>query len=276
MLTVDYERLGLRPGDRLLDLGCGAGRHAFEALRRGARVVAFDYDEAELKDVAGMTAAMAASEDLPPESGAVCTRGDATRLPFPDASFDRVIAAEVLEHIPADGAAVGELARVLRPGGTMAVTVPAWLAERICWALSDDYHAPAVPGGHVRIYTESGLRAKLRTAGLRPGGAHHAHGIHSPYWWLKCAVGPTNDENPLVRAYHKALVWDIAGTPPWARFTRLADRLLSPVIGKSIVVYARKPESPVPSGSGSGTRAPAASQPSARSSQPSRSEVRAS
>ena len=44
MLTVDYDRLGLAPGDLLLDLGSGAGRHAFEAFRRGARVVALDYD----------------------------------------------------------------------------------------------------------------------------------------------------------------------------------------------------------------------------------------
>jgi cyclopropane fatty-acyl-phospholipid synthase-like methyltransferase len=42
VLTADYDRLGLRAGDRLLDLGCGFGRHAFEALRRGARVVACD------------------------------------------------------------------------------------------------------------------------------------------------------------------------------------------------------------------------------------------
>jgi SAM-dependent methyltransferase len=241
MLTVDYDRLGLTPGDRLLDLGCGAGRHAFEALRRGARVVAFDYDEGELKDVAGMAQAMANEEKLPPTSRSTCVRGDATKLPYPDGSFDRVIAAEVLEHIPDDVSAIGELARVLRPGGTMAVTVPAWLAERICWTLSDDYHAPAVPGGHVRIYNESGLRAKLRSAGLQPRGSHHAHGIHSPYWWLRCAVGPTDDHHPLVRAYHSVLVWDIAGTQPWSRFTRLADRILSPVIGKSIVVYARKP-----------------------------------
>jgi SAM-dependent methyltransferase len=241
MLTVNYERLGLAPGDRLLDLGCGAGRHAFEALRRGARVVAFDYDEAELKDVAGMAQAMAAAGDLTGPARSGCVRGDATALPFPDASFDRIIAAEVLEHIVEDEAAIAELARVLRPGGSMAVTVPAWLAERVCWALSDDYHAPAVPGGHVRIYRESALRARLRRAGLRPRGSHHAHGIHSPYWWLKCAVGPTNDENPLVRAYHHALVWDIAGTRPWSRLTRFADQVLSPVIGKSIVVYARKP-----------------------------------
>jgi SAM-dependent methyltransferase len=241
MLTVDYDRLGLAPGDRLLDLGCGAGRHAFEALRRGARVVAFDYDEAELKDVAAMAAAMDQAGDIPPPGGRATTLGDATRLPFPDGSFDRIIAAEVLEHIPDDEAAVRELARVLCPGGTMAVSVPAWLAERLCWALSDQYHAPFVDGGHVRIYTASELRAKLHGAGLEPGHTHRAHGIHAPYWWLRCAVGPTNDQHRLVRAYHQVLLWDIAGTQPWHRYTRLADRVLTAVIGKSIVVYARKP-----------------------------------
>jgi SAM-dependent methyltransferase len=248
MLTVDYDRLGVAPGDRLLDLGCGAGRHAFEALRRGARVVAFDYDEAELKDVAAMAAALDQAGEIPAPGGSATTCGDATRLPFPDGSFDRVIAAEVLEHIPGDEAAIGELARVLRPGGTMAVSVPAWLAERICWALSDEYHAPFVDGGHVRIYSASELRAKLHGVGLEPRHAHHAHGIHAPYWWLRCAVGPSNDEHPLVRAYHQVLLWDIGGTQPWQRFTRLADRVLTPMIGKSIVVYAGKPVVPAPPG----------------------------
>jgi SAM-dependent methyltransferase len=248
VLTVDYDRLRLSAGDRLLDLGCGAGRHAFEALRRGARVTAFDYDEAELKDVAAMASAMAGSGEIGARGASGCARGDATRLPFPDGAFDRIIAAEVLEHIDADAAAIAELARVLRPGGTIAVTVPAWLAERVCWALSDEYHAPFVPGGHVRIYTQAELRAKLRGAGLEPSGAHHAHGIHAPYWWLKCAVGPTEDDHPLVRAYHQALVWDIAGTKPWHTLTRFADRVLTPVIGKSVVLYARKP-APAPASS---------------------------
>jgi hypothetical protein len=93
----------------------------------------------------------------------------------------------------------------------------------------------------VRIYRASDLRAKLRGAGLEPRGAHHAHGIHAPYWWLRCAVGPANDDHRLVRAYHQVLVWDIGGTQPWQRVTRLADRVLTPVIGKSIVIYAHKP-----------------------------------
>ena len=237
MLTVDYGTLGLRAGDRLLDLGCGAGRHAFEALRRGARVTAFDYDEAELKDVAAMASAMADAGDLPAAARSATTRGDATRLPFPDGTFDRIIAAEVLEHIDDDMGAIRELARVLRPGGTMAVTVPAWLAERICWAISDEYHAPFVPGGHLRIYKEGDLRDKLRAAGLEPGFSHHAHALHSPYWWLRCTVGPANEENPFVNWYRRLLEWDITAAPP---VTRWADRLLNPVLGKSVVVYSGK------------------------------------
>ena len=237
MLTVRYETLGVRPGDLLLDLGCGFGRHAFEAARRGATVVALDYAEGELKEVRNTFAAMAEAGEVAPSSLAGTVQGDATRLPFADATFDRVIASEVLEHITDDVAAMGELARVLRPGGTMAVTVPAWMPERVCWALSDEYHAPFVAGGHVRIYRETELREKLRGAGVQPGTSHRAHALHSPYWWLRCAVGPTNETNPLVRGYRKVLEWDIVSAPA---ATRVADRVLNPVLGKSLVVYARK------------------------------------
>ena len=237
MLTCRYGWLGLQPGDRVLDLGCGAGRHAFEAARLGAQVVACDLDLAELKDVRGLFGAMAEAGEIR-EGGGVAVNGDALRLPFPDAAFDRIIASEVMEHIPDDAGAAAELTRVLRPGGTIAVTVPSWLPEQICWALTDEDHAPHVPGGHVRIYTEASLRRRLRDAGLKPGAAHHAHALHSPYWWLKCAVGTTNDEHPLVQAYLKLLVWDIAEAP---FVTRAADRVLNPVLGKSLVVYAEKP-----------------------------------
>jgi SAM-dependent methyltransferase len=227
----------------VLDLGCGAGRHAFEAFRRGGRVVAFDADAGELEAVGSMLAAMREAGQAPPGASARVVRGDATAMPFADGAFDRVIAAEVLEHIPGDQRALDEIARVLRPGGVAAVTVPAWLPERICWRLSDDYHN--VPGGHVRIYTRPELEAKIRAAGLDTGGHHHAHGLHSPYWWLKCAVGVHDDDHPLASAYHRLLVWDIVKRP---KLTRLAERALNPVIGKSLVIYAGKPAAPLANG----------------------------
>ena len=237
MLTVDFAKFPVNPGDRVLDVGCGAGRHAFEAYRRGARVVAADLDHGELTGVGGMLAAMRAEGEATAPAGAVALSADVTCLPFPDGSFDAVIAAEILEHIPDDAAAMAEIARVVRPGGTVAVTVPAWLPERICWALSAEYHN--VPGGHVRIFTRGELTAKLTAAGLTPVGAHHAHGLHSAYWWLKCAVGVHDDAHPAVRAYHRLLVWDIMRKPA---LTRLSEAALNPLIGKSLVIYAKKAE----------------------------------
>ena len=232
MLTVRYDQLGLRSGDRVLDLGCGGGRHAFEALRRGARVVALDADAAEVKDAGALLSAMVDAGEG--EEGAALV-GNALSLPFPDAVFDRVIAAEVLEHIPPDAAAMAELSRVLRPGGTMAVTVPRWYPELVNWALSDEYHSN--PGGHIRIYRRSALVSRLGDAGLTLYGSHHAHALHTPYWWLKCAVGVRDDDHALVKRYHDLLVWDI--THPRSPL-RTADRLLNPVLGKSLVVYLRK------------------------------------
>lgn len=236
MLTVDFGRLPVGPGHRVLDLGCGGGRHAFEVLRRGADVVAFDRDAAELEGVAAMFAAMDKAGEVPDGATAQTVVGDALDMPFEDGAFDRVIAAEVLEHIPDDVTAMREIVRVLKPGGLLAVTVPSFLPERICWALDEDYHT--VPGGHVRIYTLAELRAKLKSCGLRVGPHHYAHGLHAPYWWLKCAVGVKNDDHPLARAYHRLLVWDIMKRPA---VTRLAEAVLNPLIGKSVVLYARKP-----------------------------------
>jgi len=242
LLTVDFAKFPINPGDRVLDLGCGAGRHAFEAYRRGARVIAADLDLKELAPVSDMFAAMRAEGETGPPAQAAAVTADATRLPFPDGSFDGIIVAEMLEHIPNDAAALKEIARVLRPGGTLAVTVPAWLPERVCWALSSEYHE--VPGGHVRIFTRAELTAKLAAAGLTPTGGHHAHGLHSPYWWLKCAVGVQDDAHPAVRGYHRLLVWDIMRKPA---LTRAAEAALNPVIGKSLVIYARKEEQPISS-----------------------------
>jgi SAM-dependent methyltransferase len=233
VLTVDFARFPIEAGERVLDLGCGFGRHAFEAYRRGAHVVAVDRNAEEVAQVTSMFRAMQAAGEAPAGLTAESVRADLLALPFPDASFDVVMASEVLEHIPADDRAMAEIARVVRPGGRVAVTVPRYWPERVCWALSRDYHE--VAGGHVRIYRGDVLAERLSRAGLVPSGSHHAHALHSAYWWLNCALGR---ESLPSRAYHRVLVWDIM-KKPW--LTRVTEQALNPVLGKSLVIYADKP-----------------------------------
>ncbi len=238
MLTVRFDRLtelGVPSGALVLDAGSGFGRHAFELARRGYHTVALDQAADEVEATRSTMAAMVETGEVEDKHVAGVVRGDATALPFPDATFDAVITSEVLEHIPDDVAALAELRRVVRRGGLVAVTVPSWLPEKVNWMLSDEYHAPAVAGGHVRIYSATELKAKLRGAGLDVASSHHAHALHSPYWWLKCAVGVNDDDHPLVRRYRQFLEWDIVRQP---RSTRVAERLLSPALGKSLVLYA--------------------------------------
>ena len=236
MLTVDFDRLGIGHGTKVIDVGCGAGRHSFEAYRRGADVVAFDQDTVELGNVDTILRAMAEAGEAPRSATAETAVGDALALPYPDRTFDCVIASEILEHVPADNAMLDELIRVLKVGGMLAVTVPRWLPERLCWLLSEDYHSN--DGGHIRIYRANQLRAKIASRGMTLTHTHHAHALHAPYWWLKCLVGVDKSDHPAVAAYHTMLVWDMMQRP---RLTRLAESTLNPLIGKSVAMYFEKP-----------------------------------
>ncbi|MFP4389769.1 MAG: class I SAM-dependent methyltransferase [Desulfococcaceae bacterium] len=234
MITVDPDRLRLRPGDRVLDIGCGSGRHMDAALRRdGVHVTGIDLNDADLSQARDRCQYLA--DFVACRGRWTLVRASATALPFPDAAFDAVICAEVLEHVPDHRRAAAEAVRVLRPGGDLAVSVPRRWPETICWGLSAAYRN--TPGGHIRIYRREALMALLQAAGTVPRDHHYAHGLHTPYWWLKCLAGPDRPPRGLLALYHRLLVWDMMAAP---RITRLLERLLNPLMGKSRVVYLRK------------------------------------
>ncbi|MDD5170579.1 MAG: class I SAM-dependent methyltransferase [Syntrophales bacterium] len=232
MLTVDFNKLDLKPGMRVLDAGCGAGRHLCEAFRtRGVQVAGVDLIWKDLEKTRSFLCLMSAEQ----KGEWLVAKGNVTRLPFMDGAFDVVICSEVLEHIVDNRVAVRELVRVLKPGGNLVVSVPRFMPERICWALSSAYHEE--PGGHIRIYRKNELYRLLKEAGTRCWNIRYKHALHSPYWWLRCLVGHKNERFPLVKLYKRFLEWDIVCHPP---LTRLLDKLLNPLLAKSIVYYMRK------------------------------------
>ncbi len=236
MLTVDFGRLALAPGITLLDLGCGEGRHVLSAyaLNREGFAVGLDLG---LADARKTRAAFVQDPAVANEEGerwaVIC--GDALALPFADESFDRIVCSEVLEHIPDYQGALREIGRVLKPGGLLAVSVPRYWPEKVCWWLSDDYHANE--GGHIRIFRARQLRRDIEARGFEYRGRHWAHALHTPYWWLKCLFWERQEKSWLIALYHRFLVWDIM-KKPW--LTRWLDRMLNPIIGKSVVMYFRK------------------------------------
>ena len=235
MLTARLKYLQLESGHRVLDLGCGEGRHVHGLhMLDGLDVIGVDLDEASLQKAQAGLDYISAHPGGTTSNSAFMT-GNATALDFPDNHFDALICSEVLEHLPDYEAAISEMRRVLKPGGRLCISVPHAWPERICWVLAPPPNGYAFePGGHIRIFDEVDLRISVERQGFKLTRRHHAHGIHTPYWWLKCLFWSRKTDHPLIRAYHAMLVWDLM-KKPW--ITRGLDALISPFMGKSMVLY---------------------------------------
>ena len=240
MITVDFSRLSIKPGFRILDIGCGSGRHICAAYRL-KNVVAVGAD-LNFNDLCQAKKRLQLHDQLGEHGGGIWTLSvaDLRNFPFKDNYFDVVICSEVMEHITDHESAAREVIRVLKPGHNLVVSVPRYWPERICWAISQEYHD--ANQGHIRIYRKKDLINLFENCGVKKWACHFAHSLHTPYWWLKCFVGPTKDNSPPVNLYHRFLTWDIMNQP-W--ITRWIEFLLNPILGKSIVLYFKKTNEPI-------------------------------
>jgi len=141
------------PGARALEVGCGAGQAARLLAEAGYRVIGSDLSSLFLR------AARAARVPAP------LVAADATRLPFPDGSFDAVCALEWIEHLPDVASALGELRRVVRVGGFVILRSPA-LASPV-WPMLDLPKLLLGRGGRPPHYGNLREAARFFVANLR-------------------------------------------------------------------------------------------------------------
>jgi len=234
LLTVDFNIMPIEKGERVLDVGCGQGRHSWYVCKaQNCHVYAMDYDVECLQTAKGMLRLMDNENECRGKWNVL--RGNAMRLPFKDGTFDKIICSEVLEHIQDDKQSVRELVRVLKDDGEMAVSVPAYLPESLCWKISEAYHTN--PGGHIRIYRERGLINMLSSNNLTVYDVRHRHAFHSIYWLLRCIFGVRKEKSFVPSFYNRFVVWDIE--KKWRVF-RWLEGMMDRVFAKSVVVYLRK------------------------------------
>ncbi|HZR50662.1 MAG TPA: class I SAM-dependent methyltransferase [Streptosporangiaceae bacterium] len=201
-------------GQRVLDVAGGDGYWAARARRRGARAVALDISERKLRRGAALSVA----------PGLVC--GDALRLPFPDASFDRVMSICAIEHFDDGARALDEMARVLRPGGELVMSADALtLAKR--WPKL--YASHCVRYSVQRTYSLEQLTELLAERGLTV--LAHEYQFRSP-WAQRLYLS--------LSAYGGKFGFNAA--VPALPAVALADRIRPGHGGSIVLVHARRTE----------------------------------
>jgi len=234
VLTVDFDLLGVKTGDVVLDAGCGEGRHSFEYIRRGARIFSMDMDMESLLKARYTLAFMQKNGQAHEEGRFLPHIGDALELPFKDETFDRIICSEVMEHVHDDNRACGEFRRVLKTGGTIAITVPTYITEMVYDALTYEYYSS--PGGHIRRYVPRELAKIMEQNGLTVYGVRFKHSLHSVWWVIRSVVGLHNNDQFFTRMYRTFLTLGLYSK----KFYPRAEAFFDNFFPKSIILYAVK------------------------------------
>ena len=233
--SIDPELLDIGADDRVIDLGCGTGRHVLELSKIPSNIIGADISRNDIRAGRYLLEIMRRRKEVHARVHWLQTAGE--RLPFKDGAFDRVICTETLEHVDDELVLARELARVLKPGGILAISVPDEFSEKIFWKLSKNYRTHA--GGHVRIFRRPQVVALMRDAGLTPYAVRYRHSLETAYWLTHIAFwSDWGKQGPITRVFRNIL--DSQRGRDSAIVTALDD-IGNRILPKSIVVYSRKP-----------------------------------
>ena len=233
MLTFNFKKINLSSKAKILDVGCGEGRHIFGSLQAFNQPYCIGYDQ-HIPSLNSCKEGLEFFKELD-TGGSIFMQGSVYKLPFADDSFDLIFCSEVLEHLDDYHLALNEIHRVLKTGGKFLPSVPSFWPEKICWTLSKGYQN--MPGGHVRIFKKKQVISEITNHGFNYESSERFHGLHSAYWWLRCMFWNTQESNWMVKKYKQFLEYQILQNPYWLQ---KLENMLNPVFGKSIAYYFQK------------------------------------
>jgi ubiquinone/menaquinone biosynthesis C-methylase UbiE len=234
IVNVDFRRhFPLTPDERVLDLGCGNGRHTLEAARYPVRVVGVEVSRDDLNAARFMYADLRRKGEARGHADFVL--GDAQNLPFRDGAFDKSVCTEVFEHIPDDRRGIDEFLRVTKAGAPVAVSVPNYWPETMFWTLSWGYWH--TPGGHVRRYKPGEMWRILESKGAEVHFQRNRHAFQAVYWLMRCTFGIDNERFLPVRSMFKFINWYHNRRLKLLEYIEATANL---VVGKDMVLYGRK------------------------------------
>jgi len=233
--SIDPALLDIAATDRVIDLGCGTGRHVLELSKTPSDIIGADISRNDIRAGRYLLEIMRRRDEVRARVHWLQTAGE--RLPFKDGAFDRVICTETLEHVDDEHVLARELARVLKPGGILAISVPDEYSEKVFWKLSKNYRTHA--GGHVRIFGRSEIVRLMRTSGLEPYAVRYRHSLETIYWLSHVAFwSDWGKQGPITSVFRRIL--DSQRARQSSIVTALDD-IGNRILPKSIVVYSRKP-----------------------------------
>lgn len=229
---IRIKLLGVKKGDKVLDLGCSHGEQAFMFARQGLKVTGIDAS----KSLVAKLNRQANKEGIDCE-GFI---GNIEKLPFKKNSFDAIVATEVLEHIHRPETAVRECFRVLKRNGRICVSVPTQFSEKVFSLLHKNW---VKNSGHINVFSTKEILSILTSAGFKVLKQERQNFEWFVFWLIHSLLKTDFDDTGSPKGYKRVSdgyfkIWNYLFR---LRIGRRLMQIGNTFFPKSIYIYLTKP-----------------------------------
>lgn len=230
--SIELQHFPINKYITLLDFGFGDGSKSLQFSRLGVDITAADVD----RDNISYLKAKIKKFHI---KNIKAVKLDGGKLPFISNSFDRIIANEVLEHIPNTRHTLRELYRITKPGGIICISIPTTLTETIYSKINSNYLYNA---GHVHIFKDQELITQIKNVGFSIQFISYKNFQFALFWLIQSLfkINPNGNGKPYSKPRFDVLYWKLWGVLHILKLGNPLIELGNHILPKSIYIYAKK------------------------------------